>query len=121
MKPGGFTNTDEYIALFPPETQQLLQEVRAAIRSAAPDAQEKISYQMPAFYQKGILVYFAAWKTHIGLYPASSGVERFREELDGYEYTKGTIKFPIDKPLPVDLIKRIVRFRVEENDRKPKK
>ncbi|HPS41862.1 MAG TPA: DUF1801 domain-containing protein [Anaerolineaceae bacterium] len=121
MKPGGFSNTDEYIALFPLETQALLQEVRAAIKSAAPDAQEKISYQMPAFYQKGILVYFAAWKTHIGLYPASSGVERFREELADYEFTKGTIKFPNDKPLPLDLIKRIVRFRLEENERKSRK
>ena len=112
---------EEYIAAFPHEKQALLNAIAQSIRAAAPGAQERISYGMPAFFLDGILVYFAAWKTHIGLYPASSGVERFREELADYEFTKGTIKFPNDKPLPLDLIKRIVRFRLEENERKSRK
>ena len=112
---------EEYIAAFPHEKQALLNAIAQSIRAAAPGAQERISYGMPAFFLDGILVYFAAWKTHIGLYPASSGVEHFMEELADYEFTKGTIKFPNDKPLPLDLIKRIVRFRLEENERKSRK
>jgi uncharacterized protein YdhG (YjbR/CyaY superfamily) len=110
-----FTSIDEYIALFPEDIQKILQELRDSIRAAAPQAQEKISYQMPAFAQKGVLVYFAARKDYIGFYPTSSGTEAFQQELSAYEYTKGTIKFPLDKPLPLDLITNIVKFRLAEN------
>ena len=109
---------DEYIASFPEETQKILQKLRAAIKAAAPGAQEKISYQMPAFAQKGILVYFAAWKNHIGFYPTSSGTQAFKQELSAYKNSKGSVKFPLDKPLPLDLISNIVRFRVAENLKK---
>jgi uncharacterized protein YdhG (YjbR/CyaY superfamily) len=115
-----FKSIDEYIALFPEEIQLKLQEIRAAIHAAAPEAEERISYRMPAFAQKGILVYFAAWKDHIGFYPTSSGTQAFRQELSAYEYSKGTIKFPLEKPLPLDLISRIVKFRVAENLKKAK-
>ena len=111
----GSTLVDEYIAAFPLETQKLLQEMRATIRAAAPDAVEKISYQMPTLFLKGNLVHFAAWKNHIGFYPTSSGTQALENELSIYEYAKGSVKFPIDKPLPLELISRIVRFRVAEN------
>lgn len=111
----GYTSIDEYIATFPEETQRLLQEMRATIRAAAPDAQEKISYQIPTFFLKGNLVHFAAFKNHIGFYPAPRGIEAFKQELSGYDGAKGTVRFPIDKPLPLDLVSRIVRFRVAEN------
>lgn len=116
-----FTSIDEYIALFPPDIQEILQQMRATIHAAAPQAQEMISYQMPAFAQKGILVYFAARKDYIGFYPTSSGTEAFSQELSGYEYTKGTIKFPLDKPLPQDLITKIVKFRLAESLKKAEK
>ena len=113
---GGFRSVDEYIASFPEDVQAVLEELRATIKAAAPDAEERISYQMPTFTLNGHLVYFAAWKNHIGFYPASGGVpEAFKEELSRYEGTKGTVKFPVDQPLPVELISRIVRFRVAEN------
>jgi uncharacterized protein YdhG (YjbR/CyaY superfamily) len=111
----GFTSIDEYIATFPDEIQKILEELRAAIKAAAPDAVEKISYQMPTFFLKGNLVYFAAWKNHIGLYATPSGNEAFKKELSIYESAKGSIKFPIDRPLPLELITRIVKFRVAEN------
>jgi uncharacterized protein YdhG (YjbR/CyaY superfamily) len=111
----GIRSVDEYIASFPEDIQALLQTLRATIRAAAPGAKEKISYQMPAFALKGNLVYFAAWKKHIGFYPTSSGTEAFKDELAGYEGAKGSVQFPIDQPLPLDLIDRIVRFRVAEN------
>ncbi len=111
----GFNAIDEYIALFPVEIQSKLQEIRATIKAAAPDAEEKISYQMPAFAQKGILVYYAPRKNYIGFYPTSSGTQAFEQELSAYEHTKGTIKFPLDKPLPLDLISKIVKFRLAEN------
>jgi uncharacterized protein YdhG (YjbR/CyaY superfamily) len=114
----GFQTIDEYIARFPEEVQGLLQQLRAIIKAAAPDAQEKISYQMPTFTLHGTLVYFAAWKDHIGLYALPAGVEAFREELAPYATSKGTVKFPIDKPLPTELIGRIVRFRADENRKK---
>jgi len=110
-----FTTIDEYIAMFPAETQSLLAELRATIRAAAPEAQEKISYQMPTFAQAGNLVHFAAHKEHIGFYPAPSAIEAFREELAPFESSKGAVRFPIDRPLPLDLIRRIVEFRVAEN------
>ena len=111
----GFTSIDEYIATFPESTQKILGELRATIKEAAPDAQEKISYQMPTFALKGNLVHFAAYKNHIGFYPTPSGIEAFKHELSIYEGAKGSVKFPIDKPLPLELISKIVRFRVAEN------
>jgi len=109
------TNIDEYIAQFPPDVQEILQELRATIRAAAPEAEEAISYQMPTFKLKGYLVYFAAYKNHIGFYPAPRGIEAFKEELSAYKGGKGTVQFPIDKPLPQELISKIVRYRVAEN------
>jgi uncharacterized protein YdhG (YjbR/CyaY superfamily) len=100
--------------------QLILQQVRATIKEAAPDAEETISYKMPAFKQNGILVWFAAFKRHIGFFPKVSAIEAFREELSGYELSKGTIRFPLDKPVPLDLVKRIVAFRVKENSAKSK-
>jgi uncharacterized protein YdhG (YjbR/CyaY superfamily) len=111
----GFNSIDEYIATFPAEIQKILEELRATIKSAAPDAEEKISYQMPTFALKGNLVHFAAYKNHIGFYPAPRGIEEFKQELSIYEGAKGTVRFPIDKPLPLELISRIVKFRVAEN------
>jgi uncharacterized protein YdhG (YjbR/CyaY superfamily) len=114
----GYTTIDEYISTFPEEIQKKLQEVRAAIKAAAPDAEEKISYKMPAFAQKGILVYFAAWKNHIGFYPVPSGTQAFKQELSVFESSKGAVKFPLDQPMPLDLIGRIVKFRLAENIKK---
>jgi uncharacterized protein YdhG (YjbR/CyaY superfamily) len=109
------TTIDEYIAACPADIRETLTELRKTIREAAPEAEEKISYQMPAFAQKGILVYFAAQKEHIGFYPTSSGVESFKKELSGYSTSKGVVRFPYGKPLPLKLISDIVRFRVIEN------
>jgi uncharacterized protein YdhG (YjbR/CyaY superfamily) len=106
---------DAYIANFPFHVQNKLEELRAIIKKAAPEAEEKISYQMPAFNLKGMLVYFAAYKNHIGFYPTSTGIEAFKSDLAGYKYSKGTIQFPIEKPLPADLVTRIVLFRLKEN------
>ena len=111
----GFISIDEYIATFPESTQKILGELRATIKEAAPDAEDKISYQMPTFALKGNLVHFAAYKNHIGFYPTPSGIEAFKHELSIYEGAKGSVKFPIDKPLPLELISKIVRFRVAEN------
>ena len=108
-------NIDDYIAGFPPDVQKTLQKVRATIKRAAPQADETISYQMPTFKLEGNLVHFAAFKNHIGLYPTPSGTERFRKELSSYETGKGSIRFPLDKPIPYDLIAKIVKFRVREN------
>src|SRR5688572_16977500 len=112
----GFSSIDDYIATFPEETQALLEEVRATIKAAAPNAVEKISYGMPAFALNGNLIYFAKAKNHIGLYPASSGVPAaFKEELSRYKGTPGSIHLPLNEPLPRDLITRIVQYRVTEN------
>jgi uncharacterized protein YdhG (YjbR/CyaY superfamily) len=111
---------DEYIARFPVDVQANLKKIRATIRKAAPAAQEKISYQIPAFTLHGILIYFAAHKHHIGLYPAPRGVEPFKKELSAYEGGKGTIQLPLDKPLPLALIGRIVKFRAKANLEKAK-
>jgi len=111
----GFISIDEYIATFPEEIQKILEELRATIKASAPDAEEKISYQMPTFALKGNLVHFAAWKNHIGFYPTSSGTQAFKHELSIYEGAKGSVKFPIEKPLPLELISKIVKFRVAEN------
>lgn len=111
-KPG---NIDEYIIQFPVETQVLLQKLRETIRKVAPGAKEVISYGMPAFRQNGILVYFAAFKNHIGFYPTPLPIRVFKEELSEFKTSKGAIQFPLNKPLPVLLIKKIVKFRVEED------
>ncbi|NHQ60434.1 hypothetical protein G9409_07500 [Chlorobium sp. BLA1] len=115
MKQESPKSIDEYIAGFPMEIRQTLEQIRATVRAAAPDADEKISYQMPTFTLHGNLVHFAAFKTHIGFYPAPSAVEHFRKELAVYDCAKGTIRFPHGKPVPLDLISRIVQFRVKEN------
>lgn len=109
---------DEYISRFPPEIQKRLEKLRQVIKESAPDAEEKISYQMPAFAQHGILVYFAAFKNHISFFPTGSGVEAFKDELTDYKTSKGTVQFPLDKPIPYELVGRIVKFRVAENNKK---
>jgi len=120
-----FNSIDEYIEQFPEEIQTILQKIRSVIKEAAPEATEKISYQMPTFFLKGNLVHFAAYKNHIGFYPAPRGIEKFKEELSQFKGAKGSVQFPMDKPLPLELIRRIVLFRVEENltnaERKAKK
>ncbi|MHA3788096.1 iron chaperone [Flavobacterium hauense] len=109
---------NEYIAAFSPEVQQLLEQVRTAIQKAAPDATEAISYAMPTFKLNGNLVHFAAFTNHIGFYALPSGNEAFRKELSTYKTGKGSIQFPFDKPLPLDLITKIVHFRIRENMQK---
>jgi uncharacterized protein YdhG (YjbR/CyaY superfamily) len=116
-----YKNIDEYIAGFPKDIQDILQNLRRVIHEAAPEAEETISYSMPAFKLNGILVYFAAFKDHIGFFPTSSGVSAFSKELAPYDTSKGTIRFPLDEPIPVNLIKKIVKFRAQENRNKKKK
>ena len=107
---------DAYIAGFPTDVQQILEKIRKTIRKAAPEAEETISYLIPTFNLKGrYLIYFAAYKKHIGLYPAPRGNERFKKELSRYEGGKGTVRFPLDKPIPLALITRIVKFRIKQN------
>jgi uncharacterized protein YdhG (YjbR/CyaY superfamily) len=106
---------DEYIAGYPKDVQEILEKIRATIREAAPDAQETINYQIPTFTLKGNLVHFAGFKQHIGFYPAPSGIEKFKQELSGYASAKGSVQFPLDKPIPYDLISQITKFRVKEN------
>jgi uncharacterized protein YdhG (YjbR/CyaY superfamily) len=106
---------DEYIDGFPPDIQVVLQKIRLTIHEAAPEATEKISYQMPTFYLKGNLVHFAAFKEHIGFYPVPTGIEKFKKELSVYKQGKGSVQFPLDQPMPFDLITKIVKFRVKEN------
>jgi uncharacterized protein YdhG (YjbR/CyaY superfamily) len=115
MKTTQANNIDEYIAGFPKDVQKQLEEIRATIRKAAPDAEEGISYAIPTFKLSGNLVHFAAFKNHIGFYPAASGIQAFKKELSGYEGGKGTVKFPLDEPLPLALIAKIVKFRVKDN------
>ena len=109
------TTIDEYIAAFPPEVQAILHKIRAIIRKAAPGAQEAIKYRLPTFVLNGNLVHFGAFKNHVGFYPTPSGTERFKKELSIYEGAKGSIRFPLDKPIPYDLIAQIVEFRVKES------
>jgi uncharacterized protein YdhG (YjbR/CyaY superfamily) len=106
---------DEYIAAAPKNLQETLQELRRSIKEAAPQAEEVISYQMPAFKLNGILVWFAVYKDHIGFYPKASAIEAFKEKLSAYQTSKGTVQFPLNKPLPLDLIKEIVYFRLKED------
>ncbi len=115
-----FTNIDEYILSLPEETQIILEQLRETIRKAAPQAEEAINYGIPTYKLNGNLVHFAAYKNHIGFYPTSSGIEAFRTELSGYDTSKGTVRFPISKPLPFKLISNIVKFRVLVNLKKPK-
>ncbi len=113
---------DEYIAAFPKEVQDILERLRQAIREAAPEAEETISYGMPAFKLNGPLVYFAAFKNHIGFYPTSSGITVFHKEISSYKQGRGSVQFPINEPVPFDLVKKIVKFRAKENiDRAQKK
>jgi uncharacterized protein YdhG (YjbR/CyaY superfamily) len=109
------TSIDTYIAEFPSEIRERLESIRDAIRRAAPDAEEKISYQIPTFSLFGNLVHFAAFKGHIGFYPGPAGIEKFKGELSSYEISKGTVRFPMDKPIPLDIVEKVVRFRVAEN------
>ena len=108
-------DVNEYISGFPPSTQKLLKQLRSTIKKAAPAAEEGISYQMPAYKLSGVLVYFAGYKSHIGFYPGASGVASFKKELVKYKTAKGSIQFPLDEPLPLDLVNRIVAFRVSQN------
>lgn len=110
-----YQSIDEYISQFSPEVQEILQTLRRVIKESAPDAKEKISYQMPTFDLHGNLVHFAAFTKHIGFYPTPSGIATFQHELSPYKSAKGSVQFPIDKPLPYDLIRRIVEFRVAQN------
>jgi len=106
---------DQYISGFSSEIQAILQEIRVTIKKAAPEAQEAISYQMPTFKLNGNLIHFAAFKNHIGVYPAPIGIEQFRKELSAYKGGKGSVQFPFSLPMPYDLISRIVKYRVQEN------
>ena len=115
-----FTSIDEYISTFPEDVQKILEEIRATIKAAAPEAEEKISYQMPTFFLKGNLIHFAAYKNHIGIYPTPNGIESFKKELSKYKGAKGSVRLPIDEPMPLKLIARIVKFRVAENIKKAK-
>ncbi len=116
-----FSSIDEYIGAFPTNVRKKLTELRTLIRELAPDAAEKISYRMPTFYLNGNLVHFAAYSKHIGFYPTPSGITNFKKELANFKHAKGSIQFPIEDPLPLDLITKIVNFRVKENLSKKKK
>ena len=121
-KKANFSSIDEYIATFPEDTQKIMQQLRKTIKTAAPKAEEKISYQMPTFTLNGTyLVYFAGWKTHIAFYGAPRGNAEFKEDLSVYESGQGTLKFPLDKPMPLKLISKIVKFRVAEHLKKTDK
>jgi uncharacterized protein YdhG (YjbR/CyaY superfamily) len=112
---GQYKTIDDYIKSYPESVQAILEKIRQTIRRVAPEATELISYQMPAFEQNGVLVWFGAYKKHIGFYPKASGIEAFQKELSPYKLSKGSIQFPLDKPIPYDLIDKIVEFRVKEN------
>jgi uncharacterized protein YdhG (YjbR/CyaY superfamily) len=119
-KPKATNDIDQYIATFPPEVQTILEKVRQTIRDAAPDAKEVMSYRMPAFKQDGILVYFAAWAKHIGLYPPISGDKTVEKAIAKYAGPKGNLQFPLDEPIPYDLIARIVKLRLKQVSKKQK-
>lgn len=110
-----FKTIDEYIKIFPKDIQKILELVRQTIKKAAPEAEEVISYQMPTFKFNGNLVHFAAFKNHIGFYPTPSGTKEFKKEISVFRSGKGSIQFPIDKPMPLSLIKKIVKYRVKES------
>jgi uncharacterized protein YdhG (YjbR/CyaY superfamily) len=113
-------NVDEYISGFPEETKAILEKIRSTVIKAAPSAKEMISYGMPAYKINGPIVYFAGYEKHIGFYPTPSGIDSFKKELSVYKGAKGSVQFPIDKPMPLDLISRIVKYRVEEDKKKKK-
>lgn len=121
MKAKQVNSIDEYIADFPDDVQKAMEKVRATIRKAAPRAEEAIAYQIPTFVLNGNLIHFAGYKHHIGLYPGSKAIEEFKDELTGYKISKGTVQFPLDKPMPVGLINRITKFCVKRNLAKPQK
>jgi uncharacterized protein YdhG (YjbR/CyaY superfamily) len=110
-----YQNIDDYINKAPQEVQQKLRDLRVVIKAEVPDAQERIAYGMPTFSQNGNLVHFAAFKNHIGFFPAPSGIENFKDELARYKTSKGTVQFPLDEEIPMDLVREIVRFRLKEN------
>lgn len=116
-----YKTVDEYIEAFPGGVRDKLKAMRAAVKQAAPDAEEKISYRMPTYMQHGPLVYFAAFKGHIGFYPTASGIEAFKDEFSAYKSGKGSVQFPLDQPLPFELITRVVEFKLEDNAGKAKK
>lgn len=118
MENVNFKTVEEYISGFPENVKILLQQMRETIIKAAPKAQEVISYQMPAYKYLGIVLYFAGYKNHIGFYPTASGIEAFKNELSKYKGAKGSVQFPLDKPLPLALISKIVKFKLKENMRK---
>jgi uncharacterized protein YdhG (YjbR/CyaY superfamily) len=120
--PTKFKTVDEYFSTFPASTQTILKTMRKTVKEAAPDAEELISYNMPAYKLNGILVYYAAYKNHIGFYPTSLGIKAFQKELSSYVWAKGSVQFPIDEPLPLTLISKIVKSRVKDNQHeiKPK-
>ena len=114
-------DVDAFIAKYPKDVQEILNRVRETIRAAAPGAEEGINYGIPTFFLNGNLVHFSAFKTHIGFYPTPAGIEKFKQELSKYEGAKGSVKFPLDQPIPYALIAKIVKFRVKENLAKRKK
>ncbi len=113
-----FETIEEYIKEFPEDIQDILEKIRKIIQKAAPEAEETISYGMPTFKLNGNLVHFAAYKNHLGFYPTPSGIERFKEDISEYKNSKGAVQFPLDKPIPYDLVEKIVIFRVNENLKK---
>ncbi len=113
-----YKDADEYISLFPPQVQLILQQLRQAIRDLVPEAEETISYGIPTFKLHGNLVHYAAYKNHIGFYPGAAGIENFKDKLARYKLSKGTVQFSIDEPIPFDLIREIVLFRVNQNQLK---
>lgn len=120
MEAKKFKTVNEYISAFPENTRELLEELRKTIKQTAPKAEEVISYNMPGYKQNGMLVWFAAYKKHIGFYPSSSPIRVFKDELAGYKTSKGAIQFPIEKGIPAALVKKIVKFRIKENLEKEK-
>ena len=115
-----YRTIDEYVKTFPADAQKILEKIREVIREAAPEAVETINYQIPTFKLNGNLVHFGAFSKHIGFYPTSSGTEKFQKEISPYKSGKGSVQFPLDKPIPYDLIRKIVLFRVKENNEKKK-
>jgi uncharacterized protein YdhG (YjbR/CyaY superfamily) len=111
----GFESVDDYIAAQPSDSKQLLESIRKTIRETVPQAEESISYQMPAYKLKGVLVYFAAYKNHIGFYPTSTGIKAFQKEIANYKNSKGAVQFPLGQPIPHDLIRKMVLFKLGEN------
>jgi uncharacterized protein YdhG (YjbR/CyaY superfamily) len=121
MKKSSPNSIDEYIERYPKNIQVILQKIRMTIKKAAPDAKEVIRYQIPTFRLSENLVHFAAFTKHIGFFPTSSGITKFKKELEGYETSKGTVRFSLEKPIPYDLISKITQFRVKEIIKKEKK